>query len=337
MSHNTIICQKFYCQRSGLQVGTLEFLTTAGTLPYLTLWNDQVCYHPVFSMGTGKLLDFARSEWERLAQRAGDEELGDAESNILRVSFLALLHALESVKQESPALPPLKVVQQSIEPLFNLVGWKFFLESKRFSFPTLTIAKRNDNLDFSSIPGYLSACWEVKNDYETKVNEVVEKEKLAAAERAMLALRREWVTPVSKKMLWQWVRAHLPEKYQPDADGWLGTVFLGSDRAILTFDKDELEMAEEIIISSCPAGNSIFKAVRERLAAILEVWEQENEAWEVDLSDRPEALLVNGIKVTVPHPGPEPKLQDFSSRGGYIQAHAKWSVAMAQWKKENPQ
>lgn len=337
---NMVIAHKLYCQRSGLPIATVEFLTTANTLPYISFWNDSVVYHPVFSMQPNKLLDFSRSEWQRLAGRAADQEISEAESNILRVSFLAMLHSLESVKQESPALPPLQVVQDNIEQLFNLAAWKFFLESKRFKFPTFSLSKLNSNLDFSTVRAYIETCLDTKKDYESRVSEAVEREKIAAAEKALAALRSEWVTPVSKRLLWQWVKSHLPEKYQPDGEGWLATIFLGSDRAILDFEAEDIALAVEIIYSSCPVGSSVFKAVKERLEAVEEVWKQHYEAWEIDLGDDEweqgaAAMLVNGEKQKTPHPGPEPKIGDFQSRGAYIQAKARWDIAMAKWQKEN--
>lgn len=334
-SSSIIVSHRLFCQRSGLPIATVEFITTAGTLPYMTLWNDNVVYHPVFSMQPYKLLEFARSEWQRLAGRAADNEITEAESNILRVCFLAMLHNLDSIKQDTPALPPLAVVQSNIEQLFNLAGWKYFLESKRFRFPTLALSKLNANLDFSTISSYLSLCWETKHEYENKVSESVEQEKIKAAEKALAALRSEWVVPVSKKLLFQWVKAHLPAKYHPDAEGWLGTLFLGNDKTILEFEEEDIQLAIEIIYC-CPAGSSIFKAVKDRLEHIQQVWSSHYEAWEIDLADDEwnDSPIVNGSKIATPHPGPEPKIGSFDSRGSYIRAKAQWDIAMARWNRE---
>lgn len=336
---NLIISHRIFCQRSGLQIGTLELVATAGTLPYLTQWKEGVSHHPVFAMEHQKLLEFARAEWQRLAQRAADSEITEPESNILRVCYLAMLHSLDSVVQEQPCLPPLSVVQGTIEGLFNLSAWKFFLESKRFRFPTLKISKGNKNLDFSNISDYLDTCFQIKEDYETKVVEAVEKAKIEAAEKALASLRSEWVTPTSKKMLFQWVRAHLPEKYHADGQGWLGTLFLGNEKAIVEFEKEDVALFEEILYASCPVGNSIFKAVRERVDQVKTIWEQHHEAWEIDLGeddwlDPSDKVLVNGAKKDAPDPGPEPQLNQFTTRGQYIQAHARWTIAKARFDKE---
>lgn len=338
MNESFTINHRFFCQRSGIQIGTLEFITTAGTLPYLSQWKDSVCYHPVFAMQPNKLLVFARDEWQRLAQRVLDSEITEHESEILRVCHLALLHSLESIKQDEPALPSLSIVQGSIEALFTLAGWKFFLESQRFKFPTLHLARRNNNLDFSNLRDYLNLCFEVKNDYETKVSETVEKAKIDAADRAMAMLRSEWAVPSSKKMLFQWIKAHLPDKYKPDGDGWLATLFLGTDKVIQSFEHDDLALFEEIIYASCPVGNSIFKAVRERTEAIKLAWVQHHEAWEIDLGsddwDEETKLLVNGVPILPADAGPEPRCEEFASRGKFLQAHAKWTIAQARSVKD---
>lgn len=333
LTHNLI------CKYSGLRVGQLTFSTVAGAVPYLMQWSELVPLHPVFSLNYQKLLDFSKSEWNRLAMRTANDELTDAEEDILRVCYLALLHRLECIKQDVAALPPISTVQATIQQLFALAYWKFHLESQRFRFPTLHISKYNDNADFKYIKDYLDTCFAVKKEYETKVNEVVEVEKLKIAEEALKKLSGEWITPTSKKLLWKWVRANLPEKYQPDAIGWLGTLFLGSNSTILEFDKEDIALAEEIIVSSCPGGNSIMFAVRARLDTIAKVWEQHHESFEIQLDELDErsGTLVNGVQMDIPHPGNAPQQKEFDSKGKYYVAVAKWEVAMAAWKKHGKQ
>jgi hypothetical protein len=330
---SVIISQPIHCKLSGVRIATLEFLTTAGTVPYLQAWGETICYHPVFGMDMHKVLSLAHAEWKRIAEI---DEPESVDSTVLRVCYLALLHSLDSVKQDSPALPPFEIVQSTMPGLFNLAAWKFHLESKRFRFPTLHISEFNKNTDFSNIRDYISLCFDIKEDYETKVSEAVEKEKVLAAERAMQALKNTWIAPTSKKMLFQWVRAHLPEKYHPDAQGWLGTIFLGSDATVLEFTNEDLELAEEIILSSCPPGTGVLFAVRKRLEHLKTVWSQHYEAWEImDDDDTAQKIFVNGERIATPHPGEEPKEKAFEKRWQFIQAHAKWTIAMGKWNKEN--
>jgi hypothetical protein len=337
MDKPTILRHKLRCNRSGLLIGTLDLNMTAGALPYLSHWNGCIAWHPVFSLEPGKLFTFVENEWERLAVRVGDTEITDDEANILRVGYLAVLYTLDCIKQEEPALPPLAMVYSTMQRLFNLAIWKWKLESLRFRFPTLHISRFNQNLDFSNMPDYLNLCFDIKRGYETGVREADEKEKVLAAERAMIALTRTWITPTNKKMLWNWVRAHLVEgKYAPDAQGWLATLFLGGSAAIIEFEEEDINLAEEIVVSSCPAGTGIMYAVRQRLDFIKQVWKQHHAAYEINVEDyAPGAnLYVNGERVECPDPGPEPVASNFDSKAKYFVAHAKWSIANTAFNKQ---
>jgi hypothetical protein len=332
-----IITHVIYCKRTGVKIGSLDLFITAGTLPYMSNWSETICLHPLFSLSYEKLSIFMQDEWNRLAQLSAEKDIGEDEAENLRVGYLALMYFLGDIKQEVPTLPPLHIVQNTLPGLHTLTAWRHFLESKKFAFPRIVLAKRNRNEHFENMHEYLLACFEVKEAYEKRIVEEVEKEKIRRAQEVLAAMNSIWVTPVSRRMLWRWVRAHLPEKYQPDAEGWLGTLFLGGSAAIVDFEKEDIELAEEIIVSSCPAGTGAMKLVRERLNKILEVWKQEHEAWEVDwesVGEKP--IFVNAKKVPLAHPGEEPKPESFENRTKFVQAHARWTIAMKKWKLENP-
>lgn len=314
------------CAYSNLVIGQLTLSAVAGHMPYLSHWKEQIAYHPVFSLSQPKLLAFTRNEWQRLAKRAADEEITPAESNILCVSFLALLHSMGSIEQLIPALPPLHVVQANVESLFALTGWQHYLDSKRFTFPSYRITKYNNNSSFENIHDYLNACWERKREYETAVDEVQEKHKLQLAEKALLAIRSAHIKPVGRKLLWRWVVAHLPAMYHADAQGWMGTLFLGNAAAILAFDLDEIELLQEIIESSCPIGNSIMFAVKERIADIFRIHKEHYDTFTLEDSQEE---VVAAIATESPSlvGSPEPLLSEFPTKASFFIAHAKWTIA----------
>lgn len=307
---------------------------TAGTIPYIKHWDQLIAYHPVFSLSTYKLFEFARSEWKRLAQRASDEEISQAESNILCVTYLAILHSLGSITQDEPALPPLKVVQATFNELAAIAAWKFYLDSKLMRMPQLHICKRNLNLDFSNMSDYLAVCWEAKKAYESKVREREEEEKLRTAAKAMEALSREWVTPTNKKVLWAWIQAHLLDKYKDDAT-WMKSLFLGTTSTISVFDDDEIELLEEIIIDSCPLGTGVMHAIRARLQEIKQIWDRERNTFQIELADYGTSkLLINGQRQLVSDPGEIPILANFANKIQHAIAVAKWKIAKAAWDKQ---
>lgn len=322
---------RLHCTVSGLYIGQLEFLTTAGTQAYLSHWNGLIAKHPVFSMDFSKLVKFARSEWDRLAQRASEDALEEGDSNILRVTFLALLHSMDCIKQDHPVLPPLATVVTHMKGVLYLSTWKFHLESKRFVFPTLHLSKHNANERFENLKDYLDVCFAKKEEYETAVRKSEDEEKVRMAERAAAALSSSWVTPVSKKLLWDWVQAHLPERYQVDGMYWMADLFLGSRSKILEFDKDEIDMLEEIVCGECPAGTGVMFAVRTRIEQVRAIWTAHYEEFEIDLADYADQadILVNGERKAPPDPGEEPQMRDFKSKAEFYVAKGTWHVAKA--------
>lgn len=335
-----LIKHVIHCQKSGLPIGTLEVGTTAGALPYLSHWDKCIGYHPVFSLQTQKLLQFTKHEWTRLAQGAEDSEISEVESNTLRVAFLAVLHTLDCVRQDEPALPPLHVVTTTINKLFSLAYWKWHLESERFSFPTLHLSRYNKNLDFSNLPDYLDLCFDIKKDYETKVREVDERAKVKAAEEAVIALNNTWITPTSKRMMWRWIEANLSATHRKEDAEWMSAIFLGSALVIQAQVDENIEWMEEIIEGDCPAGTGVMFAVRKRIEEIWRIWKNHNEVFEIDLADFADPstkLLVNGVKQAAVHPGERPTLEGFGGvKSKFFVADAKWQIAMQQWNRENP-
>lgn len=305
MTQSAYYEQSLYCSISGVQLATIRVKMIAGTLPWLSNWKEATTKHPVFSLPPARLFALARDEARRVAKNECDPEL-------LQVCFLAILHTLESIKQDQPALPPAAIVETSLSRLFRLAFWKWKLESERFKFPTLHISKLNGNTKFENISEYLDLCFAIKHEYETKINEIAEQAKIDAAERAMKALRNNWIVPASKKALWKWVRAYIDAKWSADAEGWLGTLFLGNDKAVLAFDPDEAKLAEDIIIGECPAGTAILFAVRHRLEYISKLIQDNAEAFEVDFSDYPSAEVA------------KPEAKNFAKRADYIRANAIW-------------
>lgn len=310
------------CKFSGLHIGTLDYEIVAGHMPYLSHWDNMVALHPVFSLSTAKLLSFARGEWSRLAKAADDGQATQHEENLLRVCFLAVLHSLECITQEAPSLPPLHIVQNNMNALFKLAYWRHYLNSKRFSFPEFKINRFNNNDRFENLNHYIDACFKVKEDYEKGLNDLVEAEKVAAADRALKALRDNWVTPVSNKQLFRWIKAHLPEKYQNDL--WMQALFCGSDKQILVYDKDEIELLEAIITEECPHGTAILNAVRNRIAEIWQVFTDHKEAFTVDFEELDlDSTMQNARAVSsAPLSTEAPKQSDYPSKALFIRANA---------------
>lgn len=305
----TILQHRIFCAYSGVQIATMDYLVVAGHIPWMKKWDSLVCYHPIFSFPTAKKLAFVRGEWKRLSQVEPTEK----EEELLKVGWLAILHTLGSIEQEAPALPSVQIVQATIQKLFKLAYWYYYLDSPRFKFPSFRINAANNNNRFENITHYLDACFSAKEDYETEVNERAEEAKIKAAKRAMEALKDSWISPPSRRILWQWIRAHLPKRYEADAEGWLSTLFLGNDKTILDFEQDETILMQEILESECPQGTGILQAVRERCAYVLKIQHENKTAWEIVDEDIPQTTLKEA-----------PKRAEFAKESDFIRANAIW-------------
>lgn len=314
-----------HCNRTGVTIGKLDLTISAGHMPYLSHWREQICYHPFFSVNQYKLCHFLRDEWNRLAKNIADEQITEREALNLRVGFVALLHSLGCIKQDldCQVLPDLGTVQANLESLVSLSFWQYYLESKRFNFPQLHISNFNKNRTLDSIKDYLSACWDLRNQWDAGIDDQREQEKTRVAERALNAIRDSWMKPVGKKLLWQWVKGNLDKKWQPDAEGWLGTLFLGNTATILDWDEDEIDLMEEIIVSCCPIGNSVMFAVRERIAQIRKVWHDHYDTFTIE----EEGLQsIEGFKNEL-QGTPQPVIGNYKTKAEFFVANAKWTLA----------
>lgn len=325
MTTSGTLVHPLHCTRTGVPLGHLSLVVSGGHMPYLSHWQEQICYHPFFSMEQHRLISFMRDEWNRLSKDIVNESISDRESANLRVGFVALLYSLGSIRQDHGVtiLPSLGIVHSNLESLTSLAYWKHYLDSKRFLFPEYHFSRINGNANLEHIHNYLEDCWEKKKEYENGLSDLQEKEKVRIAEKAILAIRNTFLKPPSKKLLWQWVKGNLPSKWQPDAEGWMGTIFLGSAATAMDFELDEIDLMEEIIISSCPIGNSVMFAVRERIEEIKKGYRDHYDTFTIE----EEGLdFIDSIKAEVVAT-PEPKQEDFNTKAQFYVARAKWQLA----------
>ncbi len=313
-----------YCSLSGVQIGVLTLTgASAGASPYVRNFDRLVTLHPIFSMETSRLLAFSRTMLRQVGEDSSDDN-----KQTLRILFLAVLHSLECVEQDIPALPPMWVVQSNFKALFSLAYWKYALESARFKFPTYKINKRNSNSDFREIKSYLDLCFEIKEEYSSEVRTRDEAARIEAASRAEKKLRSSWVSPLSNREMWSWIQSQLADtKYKSDSEGWMATIFLSkTDKAICQFDKEEITLFDEIIQSECISDNGLMFAVRARIEEIKKIWSDNKEAFEVDFEDFDvDAELVSARSVSKTTESTDaPKESDYPNKVAFIRANALW-------------
>lgn len=315
------------CKYSGLTVGSLTVATVAGYMPMIGHWKDSQILHPIFSLEDHALLKFAKNSWFRFCafnpEESSDDSLTTKQETLLRVAALAMLHKLTTFRQDQAWLPSWANVSKNWNSLLALSYWKNYLESERFRFPSLRISKLEPEINLTE---YLQLCWQVKKDYETKVNERVEQEKIKSAEIALRVLRDDLAgkSPRSTKLLWRWFLANLPQRYAPDTEGWMATIFFSKDSDNLQnkFTMADIDLFEEIFVAECPLGNSLSHAFREILRSKRKILENHYETFEI--------LVPQSIQTAVDSgeiSQEEPKLQNYKNKAHWMIAHAKWRLA----------
>lgn len=239
---------------------------------------------------------------------------------MLQIAALALLHQLTEVRQDVPWLPSFVEVQNNWQSLISLSYWKAYLDSKRFSFPTVRVSKLESSINLQA---FLSTCWERKNSYEGSASGLLEEAKAELAEKALLGISNELAgkRPNSQKLLWQWFLANLPKKFLPDSEGWMKTMYFSKSILDTSFTMADIDLFEEIFLSCCPIGSSISHAFLEVLASKRKLLEQHFEAFEILVPQSLQAAAAMG-EIAVA----EPVAADYPRRILWIVAHAKWRL-----------
>lgn len=324
------------CQYTGLTLGSLNVITVAGHVPFLSQWKNTQALHPLFSLELGALLKFSQNAWNNFCslspEQAANAALTDKQEKILQVTTLALLHSIAEVKQDFPWLPTIQEVSSCWGSLIQLSYWKNYLESQRFRFPALRISKFNKGIDLQA---YLQDCWQVKKDYESKVREAVEEEKIRAAELALVAIRNDLVNkaPKSKKLLWRWFLAHIPSRYARDTEGWMWELFdAETETEISEFTIADIDLFEEIVLCEIPTGTSVSHAFLERLAHKRKILTSRFNTFEILVPSQIQEEKAAGLIALE-----EPKLSDYPSKVQWMIAQAKWRLAHTDMEKHRRQ
>ena len=314
------------CTRTGITVGAITVLRIAGHVPYLSQWKHTQALHPIFSLEPTALLQFARNSWFNFCElsqaQASDPILTAKQESILQITALAMVHHLSEVDQTIAWIPTLQEVYINWTSLMQLSYWKNYLESSRFHFPALRISKNNNGIDLT---GYIQDCWGVKKDYETKVRDSAEAERLKASEIALKGIRDDVTsrTPKSKRLLWRWFLAHIPSRYERDTAGWMWELFdAETEQEISEFTMADIDLFEEIFLCEVPTGSSISSAFLDRLHHKRTILETKFEAYEILVPAAIAAGIEDGSISVI-----EPKLPDFTSKVLWMVAHAKWKLA----------
>lgn len=341
-----------YCHRTGVLIAHMDLIQQAGKMPYLSQWKDSVAYHPLFSLSQRQILGWTRKNWDRIFKDATIEQVSPIQQQQLCIAFMAVLHTLDSIDQQHPALPSFQTVIVNMQRLIQIAYWHNVLDSSRFKFPTLKITKLNNNYTLRDIAAYLAICESKKKDWESSKEAKLEEEKTEMARRAEKAVAGSHIRAVSKKHLWNWFIASIADsngrKYQlPEWQEWKTDsekLWFASDTTILShYSLDDIQSIEEVYYCDCEIGSAVshaFTKELERIKALLLNhekifsidWEatMKPKAVRVDQAGNPIGSSVMSDKINCPDPGVRPTPAMFSTKLEFLKAQAKWDVLTAQ-------
>lgn len=339
-----------YCQYTGTPIASIALIHQAGRAPYLKEWQQSIVVHPLFSLSTPAILSWTRKNWNRVFRDASDHAT-DIEKLQFQIAFVAVLHTLDAIKQEVPILPSFSVVQRNMQSLLEIAYWKFYLDSKRFRFPTLRINKLNANTALEDIGAYFAVCNSVRADWETKrENLAAEETKIETARRVERLVRGSHVRAVSKKALWNWfiasIMAKNKRKFELDEwKEWLedsSKLWFASESARLQFSVDDLQSIEDVFIQECELGTTISHTFQKELNAIRKAISDHVSMWDIDWdeTDKVNRTDADGnmiVPAKPADPGPEPHIGSYRARFDYLKALAAWKMAVLAvdtWEKK---
>lgn len=321
------------CSRSGITVGSFTTINIAGHMPLLGQWKDTQVLHPLFSLESVALLQFARNTYLRFCALTEEETVDSAvtlkQEQTLRVCALGMLHNLTTVRQDVPWMPDWKDVADNWTSLMTICYWRAYLDSDRFKFPPVRISKLEKGIDLRS---YLQLCWDKKKEYEAGVATRQEEAQARIAERAMVNIRDAMVgmKPLSIKILWRWFELNISDRYAKDVATWMWELFTATDKTIREFTVRDIELFEEIFLSECPTGSSISHAFLEVLRGKHKLLTDHFKTYEILVPQVLQDELDSGELLAS---GPEPKLQDYASRTLWFIAKSKWQLMQPKMQK----
>lgn len=340
-----------YCQRTGIAVATMELLQQAGKMPFLSQWKESQCFHPLFSLPQAQLLSWVRKNWNYIFKNNASDSITNHQKQQFCISFVAILHSLNCLDQQVPALPDFDTVNSNMQRLIELAYWYNYLDSKRFRFPTLRINKLNQNTALHDIGCYLDICDSVRKDWETSKDAKLEESKLEAARKAEKAVRGSHVRAISKKALWNWFLSNLSvansKKYSlPEWLEWKeqsAKLWFSSEHGQLAYSPDDVNNIEEVFIAECSLGTTVSHAFNAELTKIHSHITNHLKIFDFDLGELPVtgAQRVDGSGNPIPAslaannpppaPGNEPKINEFNSRSDYIRAKCRYDISCRQY------
>lgn len=346
-SNFSSITKTIFCKNSGVVLANLEMKILEGHLPYLEYHTDALYLHPLYRMSSTVLI---KKLEDALHQAQGNGwVLIDQEKLRLRLLTSAMMHAFQCIKQVEPCLPRFDIAAGSAGRLLGLAKWFYYISSQRMSFPTYSVSRRNDNMEWQNFKHWVDSAYEVRQEWANQSRELKREDELRSRSAALVEIKSEHIRRVDVNKVWRWVELQLEPAI---AAGTLVTwkdLFLNGDLNPVDWTADDVDDLRIAITNYCDTGNEVMFFVQSRLKAIRTMIAEFFSTFTIvgsnlnssgkalsdeDQTDEEKAFTDSfDSKVqALDELPPEPKRSSFETTGKFMKAQAEWSILKKRWE-----
>ena len=324
-----------YCQRSGIALAQVRTLCVDG-FPFIKSM-EGLLYHPIYNKNLDSLLALLRKDL--IAAREADWTLSDAAAQHAALCMSAILYKLDALQDDYACLPCDKVVIGSGNRLLALTNWYHHATSKRLQLPRYRPHRDNMNVGWDNLSGWLEACEEVRNTWETGKDA-----NKKAAELTELTAKTQLSVRTKRNDLpgtWNWIAVQLSDTYP---DGRIRTwkdLWMNGDIEQENWCLDDVEDLLFAITECCDVGNEVMHYVSGRIKHLKEMIRDFYSSFTIlstrssdanahpDLTDAERAKEkeffseIDDRASKLTELPPEPQRKDFASMALFIKAQAQ--------------
>ena len=309
---------KVKCKFSGVIYTTSSFR--------MSVFQDTILSsHPIMDASTTTLLSYYQ-DWK-------EDKLSEIECRLL---FIALLKSTDLLTFETPANPPLKIIQSNMEAVFKTLSW-LNVVSGAFSLPSYKVT--TSNTDLGNVKHWINSLADAKENWSNKNSHTNLRLKMANEEEKLIKLINDTktATPAFAKRLAAWVMqvCEIPKEKQ---DYWT-SLFLLTEKNLSVYNantQDLEEMYSFIHAAISDQTISMFSIYTlQHLSLIIEKNSKGLAAGlfgddEIDLfmaaERNPFKIMRTDEQVLAEIEEPKPLLEAFLKRFDYIKANAVWHL-----------
>ena len=254
-----------YCQRSGIAIAQVRTLCVDG-FPFIKSM-EGLLYHPIYNKNLDSLLALLRKDLT--AAREANWILSESAAQHAALCMSAILYKLGALQDDYACLPCDKVVIGSGNRLLALVNWYHHATSKRLQLPRYRPHRDNMNIGWDNLSGWLEACEDVRNTWETGKDA-----NKKAAELTELTAKTQLSVRTKRHDLpgtWNWIAVQLSGNYP---DGRIRTwkdLWMNGDIEQENWCLDDVEDLMFAITECCDVGNEVMHYVSSRIKHLKEM------------------------------------------------------------------